>query len=78
MRDKTQEAIIVTALLRYDARQSRRKGYNPNALPLHLSALEKAGEYQHETGCPWPEALREYFCGRVLDACLKAVRDASA
>lgn len=64
---------LVSALTEYDRKQSKRKHYNPNALALYFAALDEAWEY-YETNGDIVKALEMYFCGRVLDVVLKAVK----
>ena len=67
---------IVSALLAYDARQSK-KYYNRYALPQYLGALERA-ETDAANGSTLRQALVTNFSDRLLDTVLKAIGEAPA
>ena len=63
---------LVHTLTQHDMRASRKKYYNPRALPLYLMALDRASNAIN-CGTTRREALVENFCGRLLDKMLKAL-----
>lgn len=63
---------IAMALTTYDERARKRKGWNSYALPQYFGALERADEAV-KAGATWRDALRDEFCGRILDVAGKAL-----
>jgi hypothetical protein len=68
---------LVHAVTEYDRKQSTRRGYNIWALPQYLGACE-AAEADIAAGKPLRKAIVSNFCGRLLDAVLKAVGESKA
>lgn len=63
---------LVHAVTEYDRKQSARKSYNRYALAQYLGAVENASNAINCGTCR-REALVDYFNGRLLDVCLKAL-----
>jgi hypothetical protein len=63
---------LTHAVTQYDIRQSKRKGYNVNALGIYLGSCQAVQE-DLAAGKPVRQSLVSHFCGRLLDVCLKAV-----
>jgi hypothetical protein len=59
------------ALTQYDARASKRKGYNIFALPQYLSRVDAVVQ-DIEAGADPAKAIAAGFSGRLQDLCLKA------
>jgi hypothetical protein len=65
-------AKLVMAVSAYDRRQAAKPGYNRYALPQYMGAVQQVEE-ELEAGTPLRQAIVKNFCGRLLDACLRAV-----
>lgn len=62
---------LVNAITEYDRKESRKRYYNPHALALSLGRLRDVEE-DIRRGASIRNALIAGFCGRMLDALLKA------
>ena len=79
-RIQAQEAIglkLVHAVTEYDRKQESKRGYNPHALPIYLSAVQSVIDAM-DAGKTVRQAILANFSDRLLDACLKAVGEAKA
>jgi hypothetical protein len=63
---------LLTAIVKYDARLSKKPHYNVYTLSHACNALTRAMNAV-DRGVTPREALCGTFCGRLLDACLKAI-----
>ncbi len=63
---------LIRTVTVYDQKQSSRRDYNPYALGQYFKAVQEVEEALTK-GEPLRSALVMNFCGRLLDACLKAV-----
>jgi hypothetical protein len=63
---------LSSAVTQFDIKQSKRKHYNRYALAQYLAAVENASNAIN-CGTTRREALIQYFNGRLLDVCLKAL-----
>jgi hypothetical protein len=64
--------ILVTALIRYDAKESTKKSYNRWALPQYLQRLDEICA-DIDQGIDVRTAIRNGFLGRLCDKCLRAL-----
>jgi hypothetical protein len=64
---------VITA---YDTRASRRRGYNPWALPQYMEALDRAASMVDE-GASWEAAISKCYNDRLEAACLKGLASLS-
>ena len=64
---------LVHAVTRYDAKQSRKRGWNPYALPQYLERVEAIVE-DVEAGADPAAAIQAGFLGTLATACLKAAK----
>ena len=63
---------LVSALIQYDEKESRKKHHNRHFIGIALGALETAEE-DIAAGVTVRTALVNNFCGRLLDILLKTV-----
>jgi len=63
---------LVSALIAYDARESKKPSYNRYALPQYLLALANA-EALVRGGSPLRRAITQCFLGRLADRLLVAI-----
>ncbi len=63
---------LVSAVLAYDNKQSKRSGFNRFALPQYLARIDEVCD-DIQQGANIREAITAAFTGRLLDVCLKAV-----
>lgn len=68
---ETIHARMLSAITTYDAKQSKRKGYNPYSGAIMLRAMRDCLD-AWEQGLDLREAIVYYFNGRLCDAILKA------
>jgi hypothetical protein len=64
---------MVSTLISYDKRESKKKYYNPYALAIYLRALQSA-ETDMAAGTPIRQAIVGHFSGRLLDRLLKTAK----
>lgn len=70
---QSQLLAIQTALVKYDQRQSTKRGYNIYALSHYLRAFAHV-RYHAERGEDLRRCIGSFFLDRVADACLRAVK----
>lgn len=70
--DPKTELRIVSALTRYDEKQSKKRHYNPYALPIYFMGVSDAKHACKMYGKTVQEALAMHFCGPLLHVVLKA------
>lgn len=63
---------LSSALIQYDEKQRKKKGYNRNAIALYLQALDRAVD-DVAAGESVRRALCLNFTGRLLDVLLKSI-----
>lgn len=63
---------LVTALIRYDRKESTKKSYNRWALPQYLRRLDEICA-DIDQGIDVRTAIRNGFLGRLCDNCLRAL-----
>ena len=69
--DELTRSKIVAALILYDGKQAKKKGYNPHALPLYLQALDNFEDDLKTMSLR--ETIVTNYNGRLADAILKAL-----
>ena len=68
---ETVHARMLSAITAYDAKQSKRKGYNPYGGAIMLRAMQSALDEMRE-GTDTRKAILAHFNGRLCDAILRA------
>lgn len=67
----------ISALVKFDELESKKKSYNRFAMGIYLSALQNA-ETNMAAGRPLRQALVNAFTGRLLDRVLKSQGESKA
>lgn len=75
--NELQRTKLVAALLKYDAKQQTKKGYNIYACSHYMNAVTNVRELC-DSGLSLRLALVKSFNGRLLDVCLKALGEATS
>jgi hypothetical protein len=68
---------LVHAVTQYDAKQSKRAGFNRYALPQYLARIDEVCA-DIERGANVRDAIVAAFTGRLMDVCLKAVGESTS
>lgn len=68
----TTKQKLVSAVTQYDAKQSKRAGFNRYALPQYLARIDEV-DADIQQGANVRDAITAAFTGRLMDVCLKAV-----
>lgn len=63
---------LISAVIKYDEKQSKKKYYNKFALPQYVARIQEISA-ELEKGADLRKSLVSGFNGRLLDVCLKAV-----
>ena len=64
--------LIISALIEYDKKQSKKKFYNRNALGIYMRAMQEEVDPALENN-DWKIALEEGFNGALLNFVIKFV-----
>ena len=72
MSEKTRQSLV-SAAIKYDARQAKGKRWNPYALPQYLARIEEI-EKDVTNGASLRDAICAGFTGNLLNTFLRAVK----